>query len=282
MVYTTPKHIIEKIGVNMVIDAYDMVKSMELKVKNTERLPTRSTRQPKGGVPMAETKNITDIALPALCCASASGHALNHVSTKKAEAMLLKGKMAQYSTTQSAASNQNCWGIARTCFADTVSSPVASGKFALRPSLLSNHALVMLHPQLSKQSKAPNQIAPVNPKCSAITGDSTSFKTEPARAMDRFTPKAKATSWPWNHLRSRQFCATCMDSPPKPKSTRPAIMHAQLLSSAPKAKTKWPAVTHTAKMQISVRQPHRSAATPMINGKMTFGMEYTVYNKLKW
>mmetsp|Transcript_68057 Transcript_68057/g.107965 ORF Transcript_68057/g.107965 Transcript_68057/m.107965 type:complete len:96 (+) Transcript_68057:418-705(+) len=95
MVYTTPRQSIDKTGGSTNIAPYVQVTRTALNNKKCTLNPTKSTNAPKGGVPNAETRNIIDITLPALCCASATGKFLKVVSTKKADAMLLKGKMAQ-------------------------------------------------------------------------------------------------------------------------------------------------------------------------------------------
>mmetsp|Transcript_37871 Transcript_37871/g.108883 ORF Transcript_37871/g.108883 Transcript_37871/m.108883 type:complete len:200 (-) Transcript_37871:399-998(-) len=195
----------------------------------------RSMRPPKAGVPMADTMKSKDIAYPALCIASASEKPEYQVPTKKADAMLLKGKMPQYKITQSCAKSQYKRGSRKTSLTEKSSSLRDSSKPARSPAYLSSTALKTLQTKLPMHKAAPSHIVAATPHLEAHQGETISFMTEPARATERLRPRAKATSMPLNQRNSKQFCATCSDSPPRPKRTRPASISAQLRSTKPAA-----------------------------------------------
>mmetsp|Transcript_3053 Transcript_3053/g.8731 ORF Transcript_3053/g.8731 Transcript_3053/m.8731 type:complete len:204 (-) Transcript_3053:826-1437(-) len=95
IMYTPPRQIIESSGRTMKMPAYVVESSTALHKRQCVLWPRLSMRLPKAGVPVADTMKSKDMAKPANCIASACGRPRYQVSTKKAEAMLLKGRIPQ-------------------------------------------------------------------------------------------------------------------------------------------------------------------------------------------
>ena len=93
------------------------------------------------------------------------------------------------------------------------------------------------------------------------------------------TPSAKASSRPWKYEAIIALCTTLSDSPPRPKSTRPANMVAQAalvlppMSMVPTAVSPAPATSSAMKTTPMRRTPRRSASQPPKKGSATLGHE---------
>mmetsp|Transcript_43348 Transcript_43348/g.114342 ORF Transcript_43348/g.114342 Transcript_43348/m.114342 type:complete len:372 (-) Transcript_43348:303-1418(-) len=250
---TIPRQNMENAGGAEAMLTYVTVRTAEHPTRHWLRMPTLSITSPNTGVPSAAAKNKIDITFPARCWASSRGRSAKAVSTKKADAMLLNGRIAEYKNTQSPQRYQNCRRRDSAPSRPDSALVGASGRPMASPWIRSRATERMLLAQLPKQSKVPNQKASPAPYREAIHGERISLITDPPRAKDRFTPSANATSFPLNHRSSRQLCATCMDSPPRPKTIRPAIIRGQLDAAAPSETIACPRTTQKPRAQIKDR-----------------------------
>ncbi len=88
--------------------------------------------------------------------------------------------------------------------------------------------------------------------------------------MVRFTPKAKESSFPRNHLAMAVVTATISDSAPRPNTRRPAAIIASVPLAAVSAA---PRKHRTPKRKVALRVPMRSMTTPPIRTIRMFGNE---------
>ena len=123
------------------------------------------------------------------------------------------------------------------------------------------------------QRIAPAQMAVATLVAAAMRGEAMLLKTEPRRAIARTQPIANAISLPRNQSASSVDAPTVIDSPPKPKTTRPASTSQSDFELAPIAKSAWPSPSSAPKKMTHGAAPRRSTSQPPKKGRTMFGIE---------
>mmetsp|Transcript_22692 Transcript_22692/g.57506 ORF Transcript_22692/g.57506 Transcript_22692/m.57506 type:complete len:263 (-) Transcript_22692:815-1603(-) len=220
-VYTAPSCTDAMYGFSSIMVPCVAVSSVAETASSAGRRPKRSTMCPKIGVAIAEIANIHALAREAWRDAIVVASLLYAVAMKSGCAMLLKGRIAPYINTQSAVRNQYGRVSFVIIFRETSSSsnPPCRPKYSRQtlPTLAKEDARHKSHPTANGTTGLLSHKV-------AIQGVETALTLLPIRAMDRFSPSARAISAPSKYENRSAFCATCSDSPPTPKSARPRSM----------------------------------------------------------